>query len=94
MAGHRRTRKAGAPTLRARHHTNAKAHALARIESTTDPMLRLSYAVDYVRSARRHSEQRGRTPETHPAMAAAIDTAVRALLRCGDALLDPSRKGR
>ena len=94
MAGHRRTRKQGAPTLRARHHTNAKAHALARIESTSDPMRRLSYAVDYVRSARRHSEQRGRTPETHPAMAAAIDTAVRALLRCGDALLDPSRKGR
>ncbi|MGW9310666.1 hypothetical protein ACWGPQ_21925 [Saccharomonospora azurea] len=67
---------------------------MKRIESTTDPMLRLSYAADYVRSARRHSEQRGRTPETHPAMAAAIDTAVRALLRCGDRLLDPSKKGR
>ncbi|TLW89250.1 hypothetical protein FFT09_22755 [Saccharomonospora piscinae] len=94
MAGHRRTRKAGAPTLRARHHTNAKRHALERIESTSDPALRLRYATDYVLSARRHSEQRGRTAATHPAVAEAIEVAVRALIRCGDNLLDPSKKGR
>ncbi len=94
MAGHRRTRKAGAPTLRARHHANAKAHVLQRLESTVEPVERLRVALDYVASAYKRSAARERTTTTHRTVADAIEVAVRALIRCGDALLDPSRKGR
>ena len=93
MAGHRRTRK-GAPTLRERHHTNAKAHLLQRLDTTTEPVERLRIALDYVAAAYKRSAQRGRTTTTHRTVADAIEVAVRALIRCGDALLDPSRKGR
>lgn len=94
MAGHRRTRKAGAPTLRARHHTNAKAHLIQRLDATTEPVERLRIALDYVAAAYKRSAQRGRTTATHRTVGDAIEVAVRSLIRCGDALLDPSRKGR
>lgn len=94
MAGHRRTRKQGAPTARERHHLNARAHVLERLEGTTEPVARLRIALDYVASAYKRSTQRGRTTDTHPTVAASLDIATRALIRCGDALLNPSRKGR
>lgn len=94
MAGHRRTRKQGAPTTRERHHRNAKAQVLARLEETRDPMQRLRVALGYVAAAYRRSTQRGRTTTSHHTVAEAVEAAVRALVRCGDTLLDPSKKGR
>lgn len=82
MAGHRRTRKPGARTLRARHHDNARGHADERLRQTTDPVDQLKIAYSYLLGAAQRARRRDPNVNTTP-----LVDAQHALLAAGDALI-------
>jgi hypothetical protein len=82
MAGHRRSKKPGTPTLRARHHDNARGHAENRIRNTTDPVEQLKAAYGYLLAAAKRAQHRDPATNTAP-----LVDAQRALMAAGDELI-------
>ncbi|OLZ51680.1 hypothetical protein BS329_15560 [Amycolatopsis coloradensis] len=82
MVGHRRTRKPGTSTTRPRHHDNAKAQLLERLDAATDATGRLQAAMDYLRGAHVRATRRG-----EPGADDVLDSASHALVRAGDRLI-------